>query len=314
MQVEATKNEGLTRQFSVTIPAQDIETKVTARLNEIGATVSMPGFRPGKVPLQILKKQYGPSVIGEVLEREISETSAEAIKDNNLRPAMQPRVEIVGFEEGSDLTYTMTLELMPEFEQPDFKKIKLERLVVDVTDDMASEALARIAEEQKAYDTVSDDRPSTAADALLVDFTGTMDGTEFPGGSAKDFQLELSSQNFIPGFIDQMVGVKAGEAREIKVTFPDDYGAAELAGKEATFSVTVKELRAPKAVEVNDELAKGMGLESLDAMKAAVKERLASEYGSIARMRLKRGLLDHMAEEATFEVPRGMVEPEFQQI
>lgn len=314
MPVEEVRNEGLSREFAVTIPGDDIEERVVARLTEIAANVKMPGFRPGKVPMPLLRKQYGPSVIGEVLERAISDTTAETLREKNLRPAMQPKIQITEFDEGKDLKFTMAVEVMPEITAPDFRAIQLERLVVDVNDEMVDQAISRMAEEQQRFETSGEDRESTSDDALLVDFTGKIDGAEFPGGAAKDFVLQLNSQGFIPGFVEQMVGAKAGETRTVTVTFPDDYPGEDLAGKEAQFEVVVKELRVPKQMEVNDDLAKAAGLESLDAMKAAVRERLESEYASISRMRLKRGLLDRLAEVSNFEIPAGMVENEFAQI
>lgn len=314
MEVEQTKSDGLTREFAITVPGADIEKRVATRLAEIAKTVKMPGFRPGKVPLPILRKQYGASIIGEVLERAISESTTETLREKNLRPAMQPRIHITEFDEGKDLKFTMAVDLMPEIEAPDYAAIEVERMVVEVDDAMVEEALQRMADEQRVYETTGEGRAATPADALLVDFTGQVDGKEFPGGAAKDFVLELSSGTFIPGFVEQMAGAKAGEKRTVEVTFPEDYPAEDLAGKEAVFQVDVKELRERKKVEVNEELAKAAGAESLDAMKQAVKERLQSEYASISRMRVKRLLLDRLAEKAVFEVPEAMVEGEFAQI
>jgi trigger factor len=314
MQVEVTKSEGLSRQFAVTVAASEIDEKVNARLGELAKTVQMPGFRPGKVPVSLVKKQYGRSVIGEVLERTISETSARAISDNKLRPAMQPKVEIMAFDEGKDLEFTVSVEVMPEIAQPDFSGIEVERLVVTVDDKMVDEALERIAQEQKRYEKTDEARAAIAEDALLVDFVGKVDGKEFSGGAATDFQLELSSKSFIPNFVEQMTGAKAGEKRTIKVRFPDDYGAEELAGKDAEFDVTVKELRVARPMKVDDEMAKGVGLENLEAMRSAIRERLASEYGSISRVRLKRSLLDTLAATVDFDLPPVMVENEFAQI
>ncbi|HEX9808511.1 MAG TPA: trigger factor [Alphaproteobacteria bacterium] len=314
MQAEETRSEGLTREFAITIPSGEIEEKVSARLQELSRTVKMPGFRPGKVPVSLLRKQYGPSVMGEVLERTISESSAATLRDNRIRPAVQPKVRITEFDEGKDLKYTMSVEVMPDIQEQDFSKIALERLVVEVTDGMVDEAIRRIAEEQRRYEKVEEDRPATAEDALVVDFTGTVDGKEFPGGAATDFVLELSSPSFIPGFVDQLIGARAGEKRAVKVGFPADYPGPDLAGKEATFDVTVKEHRARRRVEADEALAKSLGLESLDAMRKMVRERLQSEYGSISRMRLKRSLLDALADRADFAVPTGMVEQEFAQI
>ncbi len=314
MQVEVTKSEGLTRQFAVTVAAKDIDDKVNARIAELAETVKMPGFRPGKVPVALVKKQYGRSVIGEVLERTISESSARALADNKVRPAMQPKVTITAFDEGKDLVYTMTVDVMPEIKQPDFGKINVEKMVVSVDDKMVNEALERIAAEQKVYEKTEEDRAATADDAILVDFTGKVDGKEFPGGAAKDFQLELSSRNFIPGFIEQLIGVKAGQSPTIKVKFPDDYGSQELAGKDAEFDVVVKELRAGRPMKVDDEMAKGVGLENLDALKGAIRDRLTQEYGAISRVRLKRNLLDVLNDSVEFELPPAMVEGEFGEI
>jgi trigger factor len=315
MQVEEIKIETpLTRQFTITVPAEDIEGKVSERLAELGKTVKMPGFRPGHVPANILRKQYGPRIMGEVLERALSDSSAEVMKDKELRPAMQPQVKIENFDEGKDLVYSITIEIMPDIEPVDFAKIKLENPVVALEDSMVDEALERIAAEQKVFEKTDEDRASVTEDALLVDFTGRVDGVEFPGGAAKDFQLELDSQNFIPGFIEQVVGAKPGENRKIKVTFPTDYGAEDMAGKDAEFEIDVKELRVRKGIEINDELAKAAGLESLDAMKDAIRERMGSEYGSISRNRLKRSLLDQLADLANFEIPARMADHEFAQI
>jgi trigger factor len=314
MQVEQTKSEGLTREFAVTVPGADVEERITARLTDIGKTVKMPGFRPGKVPMPLLRKQYGPSVIGEVLEQTISDVTGKTLQENELRPAMQPKIQITEFEEGQYLKFSMAVEIMPEIKAPDYGAISLERQVVDVTEDIINEAIQRMADEQKAYDTSEEDRPSKEEDALLVDFTGSINGEEFPGGAAKDFVLELSSQTFIPGFVEQIVGAKAGETRTIKVAFPDEYAADDLAGKDAEFEVAVKELRVRTPVEVNDDLAKAAGLESLDDMRKAVKERLQAEYGNISRTRLKRSLLDELAKLADFEIPKGMAEGEFSQI
>nr|MBT6742058.1 trigger factor [Rhodospirillales bacterium] len=315
MQVEEIKIETpLTRQFTITVPADDIEGKVSERLAELGKTVKMPGFRPGHVPANILRKQYGPRIMGEVLERALSDSSAEVMKEKDLRPAMQPQVKIENFDEGKDLVYSITIEIMPDIEPVDFAKIKLENPVVALEDSMVDEALERIAAEQKVFEKTDEDRASVTEDALLVDFTGRVDGVEFPGGAAKDFQLELDSQNFIPGFIEQVVGAKPGENRKIKVTFPTDYGAEDMAGKDAEFEIDVKELRVRKGIEINDELAKAAGLESLDAMKDAIRERMGSEYGSISRNRLKRSLLDQLADLANFEIPARMADHEFAQI
>jgi trigger factor len=314
MQVVETTTEGLSRELLITIPASEIEAEVEQRLKEIGTRVTRPGFRPGKVPMTILRKEYAPSVMGEVLERQVSLNTEKALQERNLKPAAQPKVEIKAFSEGADLQYAVRVDLMPDVGPFDFSSLEVEKLVVNVGDKEVDEAVKRLADEQKTYTAIEDDRPAEASDAVLVDFVGKVDGTAFDGGSAKDFQLDLSSTGFIPGFIEGLIGVKKGEKRALKVTFPETYGAKELAGKDAEFDVEVKEIRARAPVEIDDKLAQRLGLETLDALKTAIKERMAQEYAQVARQRLKRNLLDSLSSKVSFDVPSGMVDDEFKQI
>lgn len=312
MEITETNTEGLRREFKVVIAATDIEKRMTSRLNEIGRTVRLPGFRPGKVPMKVLKKRYGPAVMSEVLERAVNDTSNEALRSRNLRPALQPKVEIVAFNEGTDLEYKLAVEVLPEIEPMDFGGLELERLRPEVPEADVRAALERIARQQRKSEAV--ERAADKGDAVVIDFKGTVDDKEFPGGSAEGYTLELGSGSFIPGFEDQVVGAKTGESRTVKVTFPGDYGAAELAGKDASFEVKVKEVRGFNEQPIDDSLAKAVGMETLDELRAAVTEQIERDYEDIARQRLKRTLLDKLSERHEFPVPLGMVDIEFDAI
>lgn len=314
MQVVETATEGLSRELLITVPAAEIEADIETRLKEIGTRVARPGFRPGKVPMTILRKEYAPSLMGEVLERAVSLNTEKALSERNLKPAGQPKIEIKSFSEGADLQYAVRVDLMPDVGPFDFSQVEVERLAVDVTDADVDAALKRLADDQKVYTPTEEDRPAEKTDAILVDFVGRVDGDAFDGGSAKDFQLDLSSTGFIPGFVDGLIGVRKGEKRIVKVRFPDEYGAKNLAGKDAEFEVDVKEIRARTPMEVGDKLAQRMGIETLDALKTAIRDSLSQQYAQVTRQRLKRTLLDALADKVTFPVPPGMVEDEFRAI
>lgn len=314
MQITETSASGLSREFKVVIPASDLDARVNTKLTEIGKTVRMPGFRPGKVPMPMLKQRYGQSVLGEVVEGAVNDSQAKAIQDNNLRPALQPKVEITSFEPGKDLEYKMTVEVLPEFEPADLSGVEITKPVVTVADEQVQEALQRLASSRKSFEKVEEDRAAATGDALLIDFDGSVDGEKKPGMKGEDYTLELGSGTFIPGFEDQLVGAKAGEHKTVTVTFPAEYHAAELAGKEAVFEVDVKELRAAKDAVIDDEFAKGFGFDDLSKLQDAIRERIGADYGNLSRLRAKRALLDKLAELHDFEVPAGMVEIEFNQI
>jgi trigger factor len=309
MQITETTTEGLKREFKVVIPAADIEQRVTSRLSEIGRTVRLPGFRPGKVPLTVLRKRYGSAVMGEVLERAVNDTSGEALREQNLRPALQPKVEITNFNEGTDLEFKLAVEVLPDIQPMDFTDLKLERLKPEVPEEEVQQALERMAKQQRKSEPV--ERAAATGDVVVIDFKGSVDGKEFPGGNAEGYSLELSSGSFIPGFEEQMVGAKAGETRTVSVTFPADYGAADLAGKAASFEVKVKEVRALQAQPIDDTLAQAVGMEKIDELRQSVSEQIERNYEELARQRLKRTLLDLLAERHKFAVPEGMVDIEF---
>jgi trigger factor len=308
MQITETNTEGLKHEFKVTIGADDIARRVETRLHEIGRQVRLPGFRPGKVPLTVLKKRYGSSVMGEVIERAVNDSSSEAMREHKLRPALQPKVEIVSFNEGKDLEYKLAVEVLPEFVPMDFAELKLERLRPEVPDQEIDAALERMAKQQRKDEPV--DRAAATGDIAVIDFVGSIDGAEFPGGSAQGHRLELGSGSFIPGFEEQLVGAKPGDHRDVTVNFPADYGAPDLAGKTASFAVDVKEVRALQTQPIDDSLAEAVGMENLQALRDALRTQIERDYAGIAQQRLKRQLLDRLAERHAFPVPQGMVDIE----
>ena len=312
MQVTETSAEGLKREFRVVVPAGELEEKVTDRLGEIGRTIQLRGFRPGKVPMQILRQRFGTSVLGEVLENTLQGTSAEAIRGHNLRPALPPKVDIVSFSEGTDLEYKMSLEVLPDIPEPSFADLDIERLVVEVPDEDVDRAIERIAEQQRKTEIA--ERPAESGDIIVVDVEGRSGEQEIPGASGKDRRIALGSGGFIPGFEEQLIGAGAGEHRTVRVTFPEDYGVPDFAGKEAVFEVEVKEVRQRLPVVIDDELGKAVGLESLAELREEVRQQMQRDYEAASRLRLKRSLLDKLAQSYDFAVPPGMVELEFDNI
>ncbi|MFQ5618099.1 MAG: trigger factor [Rhodospirillales bacterium] len=314
MDVTETKAEGLKREFKIAVPAAEIEEQLASRLKELANTLTIPGFRPGKAPVSLLRKKYGSSVMGEVLEQTVNNSSMQIMSERSLRPAMQPKVEITSFEEGTDLEYTMAVEVLPDIEPVDFSTIRLERLVAKVDEADVEKALERLSGAYKSSEPVSGGGKSANGDIVVIDFTGTVDGEEFPGGKADGYSLELGSGSFVPGFEEQLVGVAAGDHVAVKVTFPEHYAAAELAGKEAVFDVEVKEVRHTAPASIDDELAKKVGQESLSALKHNIREEHEGQIKELSRLRLKRELLDALAEAHDFKVPEGLLEREFDTI
>ncbi len=314
MQLTETKSEGLSREYTVKILAEDLEGKMQTRLKELGRTVNLPGFRPGKAPMPLLKQRFGQAVLGEVLQSAVSDSTAQAIADQNLRPAMQPKIELKEYDEGKDLEYTMSVELMPEFEPTDFSKLSLERLTVKVEDEEVEKALAQMAAENKRPEPLKTLRKSQTGDVLVIDYKGEIDGTEFAGGAAQDYYLELGGGRFIPGFEEQLIGAETGDHVTLNVTFPAEYSSADLAGKDAEFAVDIKEIRELVEVEVNDSFAESLGLPDLKSLSDAIRARLEQDYSNFSRNRLKRKLLDELNDAHDFEIPQGMLDAEFDAI
>ena len=314
MNVTETLTEGLKREFKVVISANDIDTKINERLSELAPTLRLPGFRPGKVPTQLVKKRFGQSVLGEVLEKSVNDSSQKTLDDRGLRPALQPSIEVTSFEEGQDLEFSLTVELMPEIDPIDFSAISLEKLVATPGDKEINEALEKLADQHKGSEPIKTKRATKIGDIVVIDFKGSVKGEPFDGGSAEGHQLELGSNQFIPGFEEQLVGKKAGSSIKVKVTFPEPYSQPTLAGQDAVFDTKLIEIREPSPIEINDEFAKLFGLEDLAALKDALKGQLEQELSQASRAQLKRKLLDILEEGKTFDVPKGMADQEYESI
>ncbi|KXV72040.1 MULTISPECIES: trigger factor [Acetobacter] len=316
MQVTDTLNEGLKRGFTITIPAAELAEKRDARLKEVAANLTLPGFRPGKVPVSLARQRHGEAVRAEVLEQAVSESLRSALEERGLRPAGQPQVELVSGQEddGKDLEFKVETEILPEITVPDLSDLSLTRLKAVASDEAVDKILADVAKRQRSFETIEEVRPAVKGDVVSVDFVGKRDGVPFDGGTAQDVNVEIGGEGFIPGFAEQIEGMKPGEEKQITVTFPENYGAEELAGKEATFDITVKELKKPVDAPIDDELAKQLGFETLEQLRDLVRKQVEGEYDQLSRLRIKRDLLDALATKTDFQAPQGMVDAEFQQI
>ncbi|WP_050522659.1 trigger factor [Pseudorhodobacter wandonensis] len=317
MQVTETLNEGLKRGYTITVTAAELDAKVQEKLVEAQPEVELKGFRKGKVPMAMLRKQFGPRIMGEAMQDAIDNAMREHFEKSGDRPAMQPDVKMVGGEEwkeGQDVVVEMTYESLPEIPDVDASKVTLERLVVKAEESAVDEALANLAESAQNFDDRKKGSKAKDGDQVVIDFKGSVDGDYFEGGTGEDYPLVLGSNSFIPGFEAQLIGAKAGEEVKVEVSFPAEYGAAHLAGKAAVFECTVKAVKAPVAAEINDELAKKYGAEDLAALKGQISERLEAEYQGAARAVMKRSLLDQLDALVKFELPPSLVEAEAGQI
>jgi len=311
MQVIEKRSEGLKRAFAVVLPAADIAARRDARLAEIGKDLRLPGFRPGKVPAKIVAQRYGQAVMGEVLERSLDDAARRIVAERGLKPAMQPKVEIVNWSDGADLEFNLDLELLPEITVPDLAAIEVERLTAVPSEEEVAKRLEEIAKRHRPSEPIEESRPAVAGDLLVVDFTGRIGGRAFKGGAATDMEIEVGGAGFVPGFTEGLIGLVPGETREITVAFPDAYPAEDLAGKTAVFEVTAKALRRALPPSIDDALATKHGFADLAAMREAIRGAIQREYDQLSRLRLKRALLDRLAERVSFPVPEAMVEAEF---
>ncbi len=316
MQVTETLKEGLKRGYEIKVTAQELADKVNAKLEEARPNIEMKGFRKGKVPMALLKKQYGQSVLGEAMQETIDGAMSDHFEKTGERPAQQPEVKMTNedWKEGDDVEVSLSYECLPEIPESDFSKVKLEKLVVEASDTDIDEALANLAESAQNFEDRKKGSKAKDGDQVVIDFLGKVDGEPFEGGKAEEYPLVLGSNSFIPGFEEQLIGAKAGDEVEVKVSFPAEYGAANLAGKDAVFECKVHAVKEPKPAEVNDELATKYGAKDLEDLKSQVAERLVSEYDGASRMVTKRKLLDELDQLVDFELPEALLEAEAGQI
>ncbi len=316
MQVTETLNEGLKRGYSITVSAAELDEKVNAKLKEAQPEVELKGFRKGKVPMPLLKKQFGQRLLGESMQEVIDGAMNKHFEDSGDRPALQPEVKMTNedWKEGDDVQVEMSYEKLPEIPEVDLSGVEIEKLVVKADDESVEEALNSLAETAKEFEDRDEGAASEDGDQVVIDFLGKVDGEAFEGGAAEDYPLTLGSGSFIPGFEEQLVGVKVGDEKNVEVKFPEEYGAENLAGKDAVFECKVKAVKAAKAAELNDELATKFGAEDLAGLKAQISERLEAEYAGAARQVMKRGLLDKLDELVSFDLPPSLVKAEADQI
>ena len=319
MNIKEVSAEGLSRELQITVPAADLAAKLDARIDEIKGTVQLKGFRPGKVPAAHIRKTYGDQLMGEVIQETVSETSQKMLTEREERPAMQPEIKLVGevdavIQGEGDLVYDIVFDIIPAIDLIDFSTVKLTRPVVEVDDEKVDEALERLASSRKDFEPRGKTAKAREGDRVKIDFVGRIDGEAFEGGTAEGFELELGSGQFIPGFEDQLVGTKAGDTKDVEVSFPEEYGNAELAGKPSVFEVTVHEVSAPKEAEINEEFATSLGMESLEKLRDAIRDQIGNDYGQMSRGHLKKELLDQLSDGHSFELPPSMVTLEFDQI
>jgi trigger factor len=321
MQVKETLSEGLKREYQVVVPAADLDQRVNAKLDEIKDRVNIAGFRPGKVPMSHLKRVYGKSVMSEAIQQAVNDSNQKIVDDGKFKLAMEPKVTLAAEDEASvkqliegksDLSYKVAMEILPKIEFPDFKKVKVTRPVTDTTDADVDQALEKIAEANQQFE--EKQGKAEKGDQVIIDFKGSIDGAPFDGGAAEDAPLVLGSNSFIPGFEDQLIGVSAGDKTDVKVTFPAEYGAEHLAGKDAVFAINVKKVEKSKKTEINDEFAKNVGAENLAKLKEQVRDRISRDFKQVSRTKAKRSLLDALDEAMKFAAPPSLVEQELETV
>jgi trigger factor len=314
MQVTETLSEGLKRSFTVVVPEADLADRREKRLSELSKTMQIPGFRPGKVPMTMVRKRFGAAVAAEIMEASVNDATEQMVAERNLRPAVSPKVEMVNAAPDTDLEFKVEMEILPDVTVPDLKDLTLARLRAPVQEGEIDESISKFAEQQAKLEPVEEVRPAAKGETLTVDFIGRIDGEAFEGGTAQDVDVEIGGEGFIPGFSEQMEGMSVGETRTIKVTFPEGYQAEKLAGKDAEFEITAKALKLRQPVTVDAEFAKSVGFDDFDEFRKFMADRLEQARTTASRLKLKRALLDQLADRADFPVPSTLVEAEFAEI
>ncbi|NBQ84350.1 MAG: trigger factor, partial [Alphaproteobacteria bacterium] len=314
MNVSETKSDGLLREYKIVITADEIETEVTKKLQEIAATVKMPGFRPGKVPLSVVKTRFGDQARGEAIKTALDEGARQAIEGNDLKLASQPKVDIKSYEENKDLEASLACEVMPAITMPDLAKLAIEKPRIESDSKEIDDALSRIADENRPTVALAKPRAAKLGDVVTIDFVGRIDGEAFEGGAAEGHALELGSNSFIPGFEDGLVGAKKDETRDVPVTFPEEYQAAHLAGKLAVFEVTMKDIQEKADASIDDELAKRLGFDDLDGLKDAIGQQINGQHATALRQLVKKNVLDALADGEAFDVPPSLFQQEYESV
>ncbi|MDA9289224.1 trigger factor, partial [Alphaproteobacteria bacterium] len=300
MAITQTLSEGLKREFEVVITSSEIDKLVNEKLINIAKEAKLPGFRPGKVPISVVKNRFGKQVLGEVVRESVDNATKETMETNNLTASSQPKIEIISFEDGEDLKAKLSVEIMPDFEIPNLSDLEITRPVVDIKDKDINEAVEKIAKENLGTKTIKKDRPVKIGDTVVIDFLGKVNNAPFEGGEAKGHNLKLGSNSFIPGFEDGLVGAVKGKTISITVTFPEDYQAKHLAGKDAVFDTTIQEIKEDLDLEINDDFAKTLGMENLEALKKAVSDQMKNQHDDASRQKAKRVILDKLADSVSF--------------
>ena len=314
MAVTQTLSEGLKREFEVVITNSEINKLVEKKLENIAKEANIPGFRPGKVPVSVIKNRFGKEVLGEVVRETVDSATKDTMEKNKLTPSSQPKIEIVSFEEGKDIKAKLLVEIMPEFEIPDLSTLEIVKPVIKVSDKDINEAIQKIAKENVGTKEITKDRPAKKGDTVVIDFIGKVDGKPFEGGEAKGHNLKLGSNTFIPGFEDGLIGALKGETTVVNVTFPKNYQAKNLAGKEAVFETKVNEIKEDVEITINDDFAKTLGMNGLDELKKAVSEQISKQHDQVSRDKAKRQILDKLAETVSFDLPETLEKEEYKNI